>query len=91
MGIINAGRVIIGDEELQKAKEAEAEIANQRVVTSTTTPTPIAAPKPAPAVVEEPQKISPPSGDHHILVVDGKVKKVAKRSQYLLDMMTTEE
>jgi imidazolonepropionase-like amidohydrolase len=28
---------------------------------------------------------------HNVLVVDGKVKKVGKRSQYLIDMMTTEE
>lgn len=31
------------------------------------------------------------SPDHHILVVDGKAKMISKRSQYLLDMMTTEE
>lgn len=31
------------------------------------------------------------SPDHHLLVVDGKAKKIGKRSQYLVDMMTTEE
>jgi hypothetical protein len=31
------------------------------------------------------------SPDHHVLVVDGKTKLVSKRSQYLIDMMTTEE
>lgn len=29
-----------------------------------------------------------PSANHHILIVDGKTKKVGKRSQYLLDMLT---
>lgn len=31
------------------------------------------------------------SQDHHLLVVDGKAKKVSKRSTYLLDMMTVDE
>jgi hypothetical protein len=33
----------------------------------------------------------PFSADHHLLVVDGKAKKVSKRSQYLIDMMTVDE
>jgi hypothetical protein len=33
----------------------------------------------------------PFSADHHLLVVDGKAKKVSKRSQYLLDMITVDE
>lgn len=28
------------------------------------------------------------TGDHHILIVNGQPKKVAKRSQYMLDMLT---
>ena len=31
------------------------------------------------------------SADHHLLIVDGKAKKVSKRSQYLIDMMTVDE
>ena len=97
MGIISAGNIIVGDQEIQKAKQAAEAVAVQRVVTTTTEPASVVsqprqtvtAPVALPPKVEE--QLPTPSGDHHILVVDGKARKVAKRSQYLLDMMTTEE
>lgn len=35
--------------------------------------------------------ISDKSSPHHVLIVDGKEKKLSKKSAYLLDMMTIEE
>lgn len=34
------------------------------------------------------QSLEVQSDDHHILIVNGQPKKVAKRSQYMLDMLT---
>jgi hypothetical protein len=41
-----------------------------------------------PEPVEKKEINVTPSANHHILIVDGKTKKVGKRSQYLLDMLT---
>lgn len=37
---------------------------------------------------EIPAQQYPQTDDHHVLIVNGQAKKVAKRSQYMLDMLT---
>jgi hypothetical protein len=83
---INAAHFINKSKEAENKEQQVAalrpvlENVQQKTVTTVTE-------APTTAVVVTP---TPVSGDHHVLIVDGKTKKVGKRSQYLLDMMTIE-
>lgn len=75
---IKAGNIIIG---------------NQKVVVTTTTEKPLDAP--APRTVQRPapnpEPIAEKADSDPVLIVNGKQKKVSKRSAYLLDMLTLDD
>ena len=58
----------------------------QDVITEPPAPTPKSI-----SVVLQEKQTAEANSDHPVLIVDGKPKKVVKKSAYLLDMLTIEE
>ena len=62
------------------------EVVEQQIVSSK--PTPVETP--VTPTVEQVVEQAPQYDNHHVLIVNGQAKKVGKKSQYLLDMLTIE-
>jgi hypothetical protein len=79
MGIVSTGKMIVGSEEVQKEVQMLSDAAAARPLVQN-------------IPIEQANKgpVPLPASDHHLVVIDGKTKKVSKTSKYLLDMMTVE-
>ena len=83
MGLITNNLVINGKkvEQVEEVK-TQPQPVPQRIIKRVTTP--VQQP-------QEPDLKNIDTSQHHILVVNGKQKKLSKRSSYLLDMLEIEE
>ena len=85
MGLITNSLVINGKkvDQVEEVKtQAQPQPVPQRTIKRVTTP--VQQP-------QEPDLKNIDTSQHHILVVNGKQKKLSKRSSYLLDMLEIEE
>ena len=83
MGII-ANNLVINGKKVEQVEEVKTQPqpVPQRTIKRVTTP--VQQP-------QEPDLKNIDTSQHHILVVNGKQKKLSKRSSYLLDMLEIEE
>ena len=81
MGLITNNLVING-KKVEQVEKAQSQPAPQRIIKRVTTPV---------QQLQEPDLKNIDTSQHHILVVNGKQKKLSKRSSYLLDMLEIEE
>ena len=81
MGLIT-NNLIVGDKKVEQVEKAQSQPVPQRIIKRVTTP--VQQP-------QEPDLRNIDTSQHHILVVNGKQKKLSKRSSYLLDMLEIEE
>jgi hypothetical protein len=78
---------------IREAKGSTEPVANPR---PEYTAEPVAVSSPAPVetriepTIEKVVEQAPQYDSHHVLIVNGQAKKVGKKSQYLLDMLTIE-